>query len=88
MNFQLHPMACGASTMAVETYPEVEEAFASATATPDENTGLLRDRRRHSFHASRKLSCDYQDADAVFIRVCTRIILVGNISGFVCLIKY
>lgn len=87
MNFQLHPMACGASTMAVEAYPEAE-AFASATATPDENTGMLRDRRRHSFHASRKLSCDYQDADAVFIRVCTCIILVGNISGFVCLIKY
>lgn len=54
--------------MAVETYPEAE-AFASATATPDENTGMLRDRRRHSFHASRKLSCDHQDADAVFIRV-------------------
>lgn len=86
MDFQLYPMACGASTMAVETYPEAE-AFTSATATPDENTGLLRDRRRHSFHASRKLSCDYQDADAVFIRVCAYIILVGNISGFVCLTK-
>ncbi|CAG8120521.1 unnamed protein product [Penicillium salamii] len=61
-------MACGASSMTVESCEN--EAFASATATPDEDTGLLRDRRRrHSFHASRKLSCDYQDADAVFIRV-------------------
>jgi adiponectin receptor len=56
--------------MAVETYPEAE-AFASAVATQDEDTGILRDRRRHSFHSSRKLSCDFQDADAVFIRVCT-----------------
>jgi adiponectin receptor len=62
-------MACGASSMAVESYPEAE-ANASATATPSEETGLLRDRRRrHSFQVSRRLSCDYQDADAVFIRV-------------------
>lgn len=65
--------------MTVESYFE-HEAFASATATPDENTGLLRDRRRHSFHASRKLSCDYQDADAVFIRVCTIYFIPGTIS--------
>lgn len=70
-------MACSASSMAVDSCPE--EAYASATATPDENTSMLRDRRRHSFHAARKLSSDYQDADAVFIRVCTCII-GGKIS--------
>lgn len=54
--------------MTVESYPE---AIASSSATPsEENTTLLRDRRRrHSYHAPRKLSCDYQDADTVFIRV-------------------
>ncbi|KAJ5550789.1 Hly-III-like protein [Penicillium sp. DV-2018c] len=63
-------MACGATSMAVESSTEAE-AFASATAAPIEDTGFLRDRRRrHSFHASRrKLSYDHQDADAVFIRV-------------------
>jgi hypothetical protein len=71
--------------MAVESYPE--EAYASATATPDENTSMLRDRRRHSFHAARKLSCDYQDADAVFIRVCTCIIGGKYLRVTVCLIK-
>jgi hypothetical protein len=43
---------------------------ASSTATPSEDTALLRDRRRrHSYHVPRRLSCDYQDADTVFIRV-------------------
>lgn len=59
--------------MTVETYPdelEAEKAVSSSVATPTEGTGLLRDRhRRHSYHAPRKLSCDYQDADTVFIRV-------------------
>lgn len=72
--------------MAVETSTKAE-AFASATATPDENTGMLRDRRRHSFHASRKLSCDYQDADAVFIRVCELTIGGKYTRGTVCLIQ-
>lgn len=54
--------------MTVESY----SAAAASTGTPSEDTALLRDRRRrHSFHASRKLSCDYQDADTVFIRVST-----------------
>lgn len=53
--------------MTMESYAE---ALSSSTATPGEETGLLRDRRRrHSYHAPRKLSCDYQDADTVFIRV-------------------
>lgn len=53
--------------MTVESYPE---AVSSSAATPGEDTALLRDRRRrHSYHAPRKLSCDYQDADTVFIRV-------------------
>ncbi|KAJ5090933.1 hypothetical protein N7532_009617 [Penicillium argentinense] len=60
-------MACSASSMTVESYPE---AISSGAATPGEETGLLRDRRRrHSYHAPRKLSCDYQDSDTVFIRV-------------------
>ena len=46
------------------------EEVASSTATPDENTAFLRERRRrHSYHAPRKLSCDWQDSDTVFIRV-------------------
>ncbi|KAJ5094358.1 hypothetical protein N7456_010219 [Penicillium angulare] len=62
-------MTCTASSMTVESYPEVD-AIASSTATPNEETGLIRDRRRrHSYHAPRRLSCDYQDADTVFIRV-------------------
>ncbi|KAJ5646420.1 hypothetical protein N7490_002792 [Penicillium lividum] len=65
-------MACTSSSMTVESYPENlrDEAVSSAISTPSEGTGLLRDRhRRHSYHAPRKLSCDYQDADTVFIRV-------------------
>ncbi|KAJ6095490.1 hypothetical protein N7486_006236 [Penicillium sp. IBT 16267x] len=66
-------MACTSSSMTVETYPEeleAERAVSSSVATPTEGTSLLRDRhRRHSYHAPRKLSCDYQDADTVFIRV-------------------
>lgn len=62
--------------MTVESYPE---AIASSTATPSEETTLLRDRRRrHSYHAPRKLSCDYQDADTVFIRVS---IVFGYLMG-------
>lgn len=53
--------------MTMESYPE---AVSSSAAIPSDDTGLLRDRRRrHSYHAPRKLSCDYQDADTVFIRV-------------------
>ncbi|KAJ5808816.1 hypothetical protein N7474_010085 [Penicillium riverlandense] len=55
-----------AASMTVESH----STAASSTATPSEETALLRERRRrHSFHAARKLSCDYQDADTVFIRV-------------------
>ncbi|KAJ6024696.1 hypothetical protein N7540_005493 [Penicillium herquei] len=61
-------MTCTTSSMTVESLEA--EAVSSATATPGEEIGLLRDRRRrHSYHAPRKLSCDYQDADTVFIRV-------------------
>ncbi|KAJ5719745.1 hypothetical protein N7493_007323 [Penicillium malachiteum] len=61
-------MTCTTSSMTVESLEA--EAVSSAIATPGEETGLLRDRhRRHSYHAPRKLSCDYQDADTVFIRV-------------------
>jgi hypothetical protein len=60
-------MTCSASSVTMESYAE---GVASSTATPSEDTALLRDRRRrHSYHAPRKLSCDYQDADTVFIRV-------------------
>lgn len=59
-------MACSAQSMTIESYPDV---VASSSATPNEDTSLLRDRsRRHSFHAARKESCDY-DGDAVFLRV-------------------
>lgn len=64
-----------AGTMALAASMTVESnsaTAASSSSTPSEDTALLRDRRRrHSFHASRKLSCDYQDADTVFIRVST-----------------
>ncbi|KAJ6104720.1 hypothetical protein N7523_011040 [Penicillium sp. IBT 18751x] len=61
-------MACSATSMTVESYPET--AVSSSAATPGEDTGLLRDRRRrHSYHAPRRLSCDTQDAESVFIRV-------------------
>lgn len=60
-------MTCSASSMTMESHAE---GVASSTATPTEDTSLLRDRRRrHSYHAPRKLSCDYQDADTIFIRV-------------------
>ncbi|KAL2013284.1 hypothetical protein VTN00DRAFT_809 [Thermoascus crustaceus] len=59
-------MACTAPSMTVESYPDVGTTTSS---TPNEETPLLRDRRRrHSFHAARRLSCDY-DADAIFLRV-------------------
>ncbi|KAJ5129013.1 hypothetical protein N7448_002723 [Penicillium atrosanguineum] len=61
-------MACSATSMTVESYPDT--AVSTAPATPGEDTGLLRDRRRrHSYHAPRRLSCDNQDAESVFIRV-------------------
>ena len=61
-------MACSAQSVTLESYLD-ETAVSSAYATPSEETALVRDRRRrHSFHAARKLSCDY-DADAVFLRV-------------------
>ncbi|KAJ5682046.1 uncharacterized protein N7477_001986 [Penicillium maclennaniae] len=61
-------MACSATSMTVESYPDT--AVSSSAATPGEDTGLLRDRRRrHSYHAPRRLSCDSQDAESVFIRV-------------------
>ena len=59
-------MACTASSMTIESYPE---HAASTSTTLSEDTALLRDRRRrHSFHTARKLSFDY-DADAVFLKV-------------------
>ncbi|KAL4868269.1 hypothetical protein BDV12DRAFT_170054 [Aspergillus spectabilis] len=58
-------MACSTQSVTIESY--LDTAFSSAT--PSEETALLRDRkRRHSFHTARKLSCDY-DADAIFLRV-------------------
>ncbi|KAL4996194.1 hemolysin-III related-domain-containing protein [Aspergillus recurvatus] len=58
-------MACSTGSMTIESYLDT----AVSSATPSEETALLRDRkRRHSFHTARKLSCDY-DADAIFLRV-------------------
>lgn len=55
--------------MTVESYPDQDENGTSASASPSEWTSRLRNRRRrHSFHAARRLSCDY-DADAIFLRV-------------------
>ncbi|PGH28615.1 hypothetical protein GX50_08653, partial [[Emmonsia] crescens] len=53
----------------MESYTDSDPASnASGWATLDERAGLLRNRRRrHSFHTSRRLSCDY-DADAIFLR--------------------
>ncbi|KAJ5439140.1 uncharacterized protein N7458_010138 [Penicillium daleae] len=60
-------MPCTATSVTMESYAG---GVASSTATPSEDTALLRDRRRrHSYHVPRRLSCDYQDADTVFIRV-------------------
>lgn len=60
-------MACSAQSMTIESYPD--DSAISSSATPHEETSLLRDRsRRHSFHTSRKNSCEY-DGDAVFLRV-------------------
>ncbi|OQD68869.1 hypothetical protein PENDEC_c030G06839 [Penicillium decumbens] len=60
-------MACSASSMTVESY---QDSAVSSAAAAGEDIGFLRDRRRrHSYHAPRRLSCDYQDADTVFIRV-------------------
>ncbi|KAL1957577.1 hypothetical protein VTO42DRAFT_5688 [Malbranchea cinnamomea] len=60
-------MSCTATSVAVESSPAPE--WASGCAPLTERTALLqRRRRRHSFHAARRLSCDY-DADAIFLRV-------------------
>lgn len=65
-------MACSAQSMTIESYPDVTDVAdvaASSSATPQEDTSLLRDRtRRHSFNNARKNSCDY-DGDAVYLRV-------------------
>lgn len=62
-------MACSAQSMTIESYPDIADVAASSSATPQEETSLLRDRRRrHSFHNARKNSCDY-DGDAVYLRV-------------------
>lgn len=59
-------MACSAQSMTIESYPD---SAVSSSATPNEETSLLRDRRRrHSFDNARKSSCDY-DGDAVYLRV-------------------
>ncbi|KAL4786733.1 hemolysin-III related-domain-containing protein [Aspergillus varians] len=61
-------MACSTQSVTVES-SYLDSAVSSAYATPSEETALLRDRkRRHSFHTSRRLSCDY-DADAIYLRV-------------------
>ncbi|KAJ5895039.1 hypothetical protein N7495_006730 [Penicillium taxi] len=60
-------MACSVSSMTVESHPE---AISSSISTPAEAEEIsLKDRRRHSNHAPRKLSCDYSDPDTVFLRV-------------------
>lgn len=75
-SLSLYAMACSSQSVTIESYPEA--AVASAYATPGEDTGLLRDRRRrHSFHTARKLSCDY-DADAVFLRVRRILVFTPN----------
>lgn len=52
--------------MTIESYPD---AISTSCSTPNDQTPLLRDRRRrHSFQAIRRSSCDY-DADAIFLRV-------------------
>ena len=52
--------------MTIESYPDTA---VSSSATPSEETALLRDRRRrHSFDNTRKNSCDY-DGEAVYLRV-------------------
>ncbi|PGH31233.1 hypothetical protein GX50_05970 [[Emmonsia] crescens] len=63
-------MACTGPSVTMESYTDSDPASnASGWATLDERAGLLRNRRRrHSFHTSRRLSCDY-DADAIFLRV-------------------
>lgn len=59
-------MACSAQSMTIESYPDTA---VSSSATPSEETALLRDRRRrHSYDNARKNSCDY-DGDAVYLRV-------------------
>ncbi|RMJ21278.1 IZH family channel protein, partial [Aspergillus sp. HF37] len=57
-------MACTASSMTIESYPENAAFSAASSATPSEEPFLRDRRRRHSFHTSRKLSYDY-DGDAV-----------------------
>ncbi|GAD93475.1 IZH family channel protein [Paecilomyces variotii No. 5] len=60
-------MACTAPSMTVESYPDGESTSCS---TPTEESSLLRERRtrRHSFHAARRLSRDY-DPDAIYLKV-------------------
>ncbi|PGH01943.1 hypothetical protein AJ79_07774 [Helicocarpus griseus UAMH5409] len=65
-------MACTAPSVTVESYTDSEPSStpkATGFLAPDDRAGILRNRqRRHSFHTSRRLSCDY-DADAIFLRV-------------------
>ncbi|EAS29245.3 hemolysin III family channel protein [Coccidioides immitis RS] len=60
-------MACSSPSMTVESHADREDT--GATSGFFSPTEILRNRRRrHSFHSSRRLSCDY-DADAIFLRV-------------------
>ncbi|EEH20533.2 hypothetical protein PABG_02764 [Paracoccidioides brasiliensis Pb03] len=63
-------MPCTGPSVTLESYADSKQSSnASGLAVPDERANLLRNtRRRHSFHTSRRLSCDY-DADAIFLRV-------------------
>jgi adiponectin receptor len=59
-------MACKAPAVAIGAFEGAVSA--STSATPTEETPLIRSRRRHSFQHARRSSCDY-DAEAVFLRV-------------------
>ncbi|KAK2746407.1 hypothetical protein FQN55_005625 [Onygenales sp. PD_40] len=63
-------MACAGTSMTVESYTDFKlDANATGFLTSDDHDGFVRNRRRrHSFHTSRRLSCDC-DPDAIFLRV-------------------
>ncbi|EEP77426.1 conserved hypothetical protein [Uncinocarpus reesii 1704] len=60
-------MACASPSMTVESHGN-ENDINAATGLLSPAAILRNRRRRHSFHAARRLSCDY-DADAIFLRV-------------------
>ncbi|EGD99148.1 hypothetical protein TMEN_2355 [Trichophyton mentagrophytes] len=63
-------MACTTPSITIESRTGTPSSTASGYLSPaNELTGLLKDRRRrHSFHTSRRLSCDY-DEDAIYLKV-------------------